>query len=1076
MSVRTRGILASAGTGKTHALTTELLRLLMEGCEPQTVFAATFTRTAAGEILDRVLRRLIDAAEDSRKLAGLRKDLGNNALTHEACTVAAARLARALDRLKVMTLDAFLMRVATAFAVEIGLPPGWRISGDDEDAQIRRAAVARVLREGGTAIIQPLLRMLKKAEGERSVREAIASVVDAVHALHTQAVAGAWERIVSSAAPLSDEAVVTLRGVIEGAQLPRTSDGKSLNKNWVKARTRLLELLDAANWHGILDSGLGAAARGDGTYYRVPFPEVLGDACRKLIGHARAQCAAQLAQQNLAAGQLAERFDRAYEALKRERGGIRFEDLPRLLMAEDLASIRDELYYRLDARIQHVLLDEFQDTSVPQFRVLEPLLAEIVSDETRERSLFYVGDAKQSLFGWRHAEPTLLGMLGRRWPQITVEDLSRSFRSAPPIIEAVNRVFTGLQQNPAMQGEGAMRAARDWDAMFTTHSWAAELERVPGRMVLRQFPEVKESDPDRDVLASWRCEYIAGRAEAILAEAGARGAASISIGILLRTKNSVPRLLMALQARGIDAAEEGGSFLTQSPAVAAVVSLLRVAEHPGDTLAAFHVATTALGAAVGLSRAVDPAAVGAVGGEVRERITRGGVSEVVGEWARWLTPVCAPLDRTRLMQMVECAEQYDARGGTGVRGFLELLDSTRKPAGAPAAVRVMTIHAAKGLEFDAVLAPDLDGLVPQRPPEVLFSRDDLMGPITRLSLYAPDVVQETSAELQEMATDRRSKDIREALCLLYVTMTRAKRYLEMIVSPASGGESFRLSRVVRGALVDADAGEDGILNVSGSEDWPVDPRESARREEAHAPTPQESLDEGNEIVVGVGRSSRQAAASASDLDDEDAGDGAVGAERRGAPAGVRRSARGLGTAVHACLEQVTWLEDGLSSDADLRAVLAQTDLPFDVDEESVIARFRAIVKKPLVAALLGRDRYLAGASAGTTVELQREIAGVSVDRTGRVLRGRMDRVVVVRENGRPRWAEVVDWKTDGMVASPGAAPVSQTALPGLEVRAEAYGAQMGAYRSVIARTLGIGMPKVRTTLVFAATGEIVTRT
>src|SRR5437868_8065964 len=101
MGIRATGILASAGTGKTYALTTELLRLLVEGHPPESIFAATFTKTAAGEILERILRRLCDAASSQTARKELAAAIGKPALSSADCQRLAAVLARSLDRLAI---------------------------------------------------------------------------------------------------------------------------------------------------------------------------------------------------------------------------------------------------------------------------------------------------------------------------------------------------------------------------------------------------------------------------------------------------------------------------------------------------------------------------------------------------------------------------------------------------------------------------------------------------------------------------------------------------------------------------------------------------------------------------------------------------------------------------------------------------------------------------------------------------------------------------------------------------------------------------------------------------------------
>lgn len=1085
MTGRYRGILASAGTGKTYALTTQLLARFLAGEDPSSIFAATFTRTAAGEILDRILRRLCAAARGGEGLADLKRAVEREDLTADDALAALGTLGRSLDRVSIWTLDAFLVRVATAFAVEIGLPPGWRITGDDEDAQLRDAAIARVLRDGGKDAILPLLRMLKKSEGERSVRESLLGSVNAVHALHMACGDSAWEHVRPIAGLLDDEQIAATVDAAQRAPLAMTKGGRP-HARWVTAHQKLMDLVLRKAWGPLAENGYAASALAGGTYYGLEFPEELREVLARLAQHGRAFITGELLKQNEAARQLAERFESAYGDLKQERGAIRFDDLPRLIMNEDLATVREELYYRLDARIRHVLLDEFQDTSVAQFRVLEPMLAEIVSDETQERTLFYVGDPKQSLFGWRDAEPALISRMGEWWPQIQTQKLARSYRSAPEVLRAVNTVFSDLSSLDVMQAESAHRAAREWDDLFTLHTWAPKLEKTPGRVEVREFPDLApEGAKSGEDPVRW-CRHVVERVKEIT-----RISPGATVGVLLRRKIYMPRLLAMLADAGIDAAEEGGSPLTQAPAVAAVLSLLQMAEHPGDTLSAFHAASTALGELVGLSGSITPGSVEAVAREIRARITRDGLASFVESCARWLIPATNAMNQTRLRQLVECAVAYDRRGGIGVRGFIELVDATKRPSGVPARVRVMTIHAAKGLEFDAVLVPELDQKIPARPPEVVYSRNSIKGPITAISIYANKSHQEASPELLELVTEREARETREALCLLYVAMTRARRYLELIVKqvkPAAQEKSdeperFTLGKLVRARLT-APGCEGPLLAASGEAAWQIGLGEDGPSEDrSTAPEPRE-------VVVGLAKAAPLARVTASDHAEE-AVDGSV--EGRAALDGLvpvldhrqeeveaitvdaveresrRRMARGLGTAVHACLERYEWLDvQPPPSDDDLRDVLAGLALPFELEVDHVIATVRKVLGHEHVRRLLMCETY--ARAAGDSVELRRELAGVlrppaqgDIDRQ---TRARVDRVVITRRGGSIEQVEIIDWKTDG-ISSPSVVDAATEAA-----RAEVYMGQMHAYRNLVASALGVDPARVHARLVMVASGRI----
>ena len=138
-------LLASAGTGKTYRLTNKFLGLLFAGIEPERILATTFTRKAAGEILDRVLERLVEALETKKGLEELRRALGLDELHAADCRALLIQLTRQLDQLHVRTIDSFFSQLVRLFALELELPPNWTISDDRQDAGLRSEVVQDVL-------------------------------------------------------------------------------------------------------------------------------------------------------------------------------------------------------------------------------------------------------------------------------------------------------------------------------------------------------------------------------------------------------------------------------------------------------------------------------------------------------------------------------------------------------------------------------------------------------------------------------------------------------------------------------------------------------------------------------------------------------------------------------------------------------------------------------------------------------------------------------------------------------------------------------------------------------------------
>ena len=166
-----------------------------------------------------------------------------------------------------------------------------------------------------------------------------------------------------------------------------------------------------------------------------------------------------------------------YDSMLRQHGRLTFADIQYLLTAGNRASggsvisripsAEARLYidYRLDCKLDHWLLDEFQDTSDLQWEVLQNLADEILQDSSGERSFFYVGDTKQAIYGWRGGNARLFDKLLDRYEErIELSHLSTSFRSCQAVIDTVNRVFEHIPEELLPEG-----AVRQWERSWQTH-------------------------------------------------------------------------------------------------------------------------------------------------------------------------------------------------------------------------------------------------------------------------------------------------------------------------------------------------------------------------------------------------------------------------------------------------------------------------------------------------------------------------------------------------------------------------------------------------------------------------------
>lgn len=1058
-------IRASAGTGKTFQLSNHYLRLLAAGVAPDQVLATTFTRKAAGEILDRVLTRLAEAACDQQKCLVLGDFLGDNRLTPKRCAELLETLVRNLHRLRISTLDAFFAQVATSFGLELGLPPGWRIIEETADQRLRTEAIQAVLAGDGSdddaRDIRLLLSLLTKGEATRSISEQIRSQVNGLYGLFLETIDEAWKTL-PRPSRLTQAKLEAALAALASVPLP---DGSKI------AETRASDLATARaeDWARLISMGIaGKVAAGDDTFNRKKIDARLLDVYQSLVAHAKAVLVGQLADQTEATRKLLARFDSHYQRLKQIRRGLRFEDVTRSLGASPLSQQPDRLARRLDGRITHLLLDEFQDTSLAQWNVLASFAAQAIAGG----SLFCVGDAKQAIYGWRGGAAELFDVLEAQWKQLKAQSLARSFRSSPPVIATVNRVFGALETNLLLSH--CCDAVVAWKRAFEEHS--TEHGKMRGYVRMASAPATDEPTPQEETTLAFAAAEVARLAQ----EAPGR-----SIGVLVRDNNAVARLIYELRKKDIPASEEGGNPLTDSPAVVAVLSLLRIADHPGDRIARFHVATSPLGAVVDLVDDASDAAAQRLSLEIRQSLLTRGYGGTLYRWARRLADSCDDRDANRLLQLVELADRYQPEATLRARDFIALVETQRIEDPSHAAVRVMTIHQAKGLEFDIVVLPQLDKKLTGQAPPVVVGRPAPTSPIDRVCRYAKeDLRQLLPPAIQQAFSQYNEQQIRESLCVLYVAMTRAVHALHLIIAPSKSNEKQvpkQFSGILRTCLVgDGRVEPCTTLFEEGDAGWWKRVQGSGFRVQESGGG--NSAGDTNTTRCGIENDRRAITPAFQCVLAPLAGRRRRGLERE-SPSELahgshldlalrmqlnRGAATDRGMLFHAWFEQIEWLDDGPPDDAVLRA--AAQKLASSSDEvDGWLAEFYRCLKRPNLRDVLCRARYLdsKGALWSDQPEIRAELAAsaptlqvlrertFAVRHADKLLTGAIDRLVLVRAGaGQLIAAEVVDFKTDAL--APGAAGEAQLN--------EKYAPQLAAYRRGVSQITGLTPERVFTRL------------
>jgi ATP-dependent helicase/nuclease subunit A len=1064
-------ISASAGSGKTYALAHRYIGLLARGEAPDHIIALTFSRKAAGEIFDSVVENLRKAAVEPAAARAKSADIGLPRLRREDFLGLLRGFLNQLHRVHIGTLDSFIVGVARAFPAELGIPSSFEVmdTGGAAATEFRNEALASLFDPKVTAwdSQRQFLEAYKQAtfgREEKGFGSKIGEFIEGYReTFQLLPDLGCWGR----ASLLWPEGCPWLQdgGGDAGADAAALKDAVAASGWPDKALEKWIEFADAAaafepgsNWEPLryLYPRLAAVHAGLST----------GDAELKLFRAARrlthAECRAAHAlfarvtaaeirtamEKTAGIGNVLARFEAVYDERMRASGKLTFSDAQYLLTeANDWSrgallsrkspqEHRIYIDYRLDCKLDHWLLDEFQDTSDLQWAAIRNLADEILQDDSRRRSLFYVGDVKQSIYAWRGGNSRLFGDILDQYGDVIEErHLDTCRRSAPAIVSAVNDVFGDLAQSGLPAG-----AIGRWSAIWKTHEPDESNRELPGYVALLA-PPGEEDDGDK-AKGGESDEDPRHRLAAELLRAHDPLSRGLSTAVLVRTNAAGRAVTDAIRriCPGMPVVHEGESPLLDNAAVAVLLSLVRFAAHPGDMMAWRHLQMSPLGQG-GLRSNELPL-------EVLHIVHDEGFASLMARWAAVLRSH-APLDafaELRVSQLVEAAREFDARGDRDCDAFARFIEERQVgDVAEQGAVRVMTVHKSKGLGFDMVILPELDeamdslgrlDLLVGRDPERHLPRWVLNMP--RRDVAATDAV--LAAELNR-ATDEGAYD---ALCVLYVAMTRAKRALYMIGQPR--GEKSKtldfftfLGQQLGGAESGgAAARAPRLLWEAGTSQW------LPERGAVSATAPAAPPDTQGYAARPSRRNKLQQVEPSGE--DEDVRSGAALFEPE------KREVLDFGTAIHELFEKVAWAEE---SDAD--AIVEQWQAGSRCSEDvrrDVCRQFLDAMKSADVRQALQRPR---GAC-----ELWKEKRFEVVLNVTEWVTGAFDRVVIeLGSAGRPKTATILDYKSNRVSTEPQMARA-----------AEHYRGQLSLYARALAHILRVPLKAIRTQILFTRTGRI----
>ncbi|WCT74834.1 double-strand break repair helicase AddA [Sphingomonas naphthae] len=833
---------ASAGTGKTHVLTARVLRLLLRGTRPESILCLTFTKAGAAEMADRVHARLAYWVRLDEKL--LRADLYALGAHNDADAIAFARtlFARVLDApgggLTIQTIHAFCQTLLAGFPTEAGLAPGFKPLEGRGEAVLARRTLADLLEGaqgsgdlGLIADVQALSRRLGEGRAE-------AYLVRSARLPREMAALGPRQGIEARVRTALDVPL----GDVEDAIVARLADDRfpveclrcmaRANASWgTKTGLDHADLLSAflgaspAARADLLEDTLAVVLTGKGEPRKVSAklaacdPDHEGNCARfaeaglEILGLRNRAALAAVIAAGLRAGQA---YAHAYADAKRIAGVVDFDDLIRgaveLLGRE---GIGEWVRYKLDRRIDHILVDEAQDTNAAQWAIVAALAGEFFVEEAdpmrpmATRTIFTVGDFKQAIFGFQGTDPVNFANAlrhftieaGQSGRAVNLLSLDRSFRSTPPVLALVDRIIGDMGPDafgiPLVEPHLSARSALPgivslWKPIV---SGAVEAESEDGE-------EGWIDDATRELAGRIAIQVRQWIADRMPMPGKGRPIRPEDVLILVRKRGALASLLVArLHAEKVPVAGVDRLRLDAPLAVKDLVASIRFALQPEDDL---NLAALLVSPLFGLTQdelyAIAFRRPGSLWEAVRARgdaATVEGLSALLAqadlvEPYRFLeTILSGPLDgRRKLMErlgpeardpieeLLSVALGFEGEATPTLQRFLDWFDRgtvevVRDPSAPLDAVRVMTVHGAKGLQAPLVILADATADPENSRPDMI---DWAMGEGDPIPVPRPRKA-EMAEQLAEAAAAASARERQEHWRLLYVAMTRAEEHL-----------------------------------------------------------------------------------------------------------------------------------------------------------------------------------------------------------------------------------------------------------------------------------------------------------
>ena len=721
---------ASAGSGKTFALSVRYIALVLRGENINEIVALTFTKKAANEMKERIIATFLDLQNKKGELEAVCAELDIS--QDEAIKRRDERLSVFLQsELKIYTFDAFFSGILKKFSQNLGISPDYSVQDSLQDLAWKK--FVKEASKDKKLLSELALMMIISSQKEASFSQTLAKFYESFGGeLKDSGASYPDDSKVRAAQRAINEHIALQNGASDVAKKTFGEQNLfELFKNKVFAR----ESLDYRTFNKIYTPEL------DRLFFE------LKEAAKNYI--------LEVEKYRLSGfSKLLKLYKASNLELNKEINALSFADINKLvfkLLVQNLD--KEALYFRLDGRINHLLVDEFQDTNVIQYEIILPLIAEIVSGYGQNGlgSFFYVGDTKQSIYKFRGGKKELFDKLGDDFTQIDIENLPSNYRSLKALVKFNNAVFEEIYHRYGLSFEPQEPAKKDETLSYEVSGECAYFE--------------VEKD-DYGYLRVLSDEDIAGAVVSQASELLKAGVNASDITVLCWKNSDISLISEVLSSAGIKSVNEGTLELKRTPLVAAIIEYAKFCLFKEEI---YEKNVKAL-----------------VNANVKKLSIKPEVSATNSLFylAKNLGISMADVDILRLFEL--------SAGYKNLSDFifnLENFSSKISPKSSDG-VRVMTVHKSKGLEFAHVIVCDMMGK----------GRGDDSNFITEYSEKGEWIVKSKISGRENFDSDYASvleqmKELekQENINKIYVAFTRATKSLIIIIKqavPSGNSPSF----------------------------------------------------------------------------------------------------------------------------------------------------------------------------------------------------------------------------------------------------------------------------------------------